>query len=212
MGDISQLNLKEPDPVDWENYNPVSKFIPPPQAKGADGRFILYYGQAPTVFEEGATDEGLLDMLIDPIKVVKSSNGADGYAVRFTHASVKQYERNGKLSNASKLGNYLKACGITAKPQRNAEYVAATKQTAGRVFPMNLDWQARNKDTGEVVQGYDNFPEDPKRPGQKKAILHAGDVVTDRDMKGVITGKRVIESEVLFANARLKYFVDPNRK
>lgn len=213
QNDLAGLNLNEPENVNWEQYNPQSSFQAPPPALGPDGKPIVYYGQAPKEFTFGATKEnaqgeggGLLEALIDPITIVKSGS-ADGYQIRFTRASVRKFTKNGKTVEASQLGNYLKAAGSVAKPQKNAEYVAAVKQTAGKVFPFTLDWSAYNKDTGERVDGYLNFPEDPQRPGQRKAILKQGDTYTDRDGQ-----TQVVKSEVLFANARLRYFRNPQQK
>lgn len=205
---ISQLGIKEPDPVDWDNYNPGSTYKAPPPAKTIDGKPITYFGQAPKDFTFEATDDQLLQVVVDPIKIVKSTNGQDGYVIRFSRINARQFKgKDGKPINATSLGNYLRANGITAKPQRNVEYEAAIKQTAGRVFPMVLDWFGKDKVTGTVVRGYDNFPDDPERPGQKKAILKAGDKY--RDQEGV---EQVFTGEVLFANAVVRYFPDPNRK
>lgn len=212
QNDIAGLSLKEPEKVDWDSYNPQSTFQAPPPALGVDGKPITYYGQAPKEFTFDATKEtqysegGLLEALIDPIVIVKSG-AADGYQIRFTRASVRKFKKGDKEINASMLGNYLQACGSSAKPQKNSEYVAAVKQTAGKVFPFTLDWSAYNKDTGERVDGYLNFPEDPERPGQRKAILKAGDVYRDRDGQ-----EQIVKSDVLFANARLRYFRSPNKK
>lgn len=211
--DIAGLGLKEPEQVDWNNYNPQSNFQAPPPAIGPDGKPVVYYGQAPKEFTFDATKEnaqgeggGLLEVLIDPIVIVKSGP-ADGYTLRFTRASVRKFKKGDKEINASMLGNYLQACGSNAKPQKNSEYVAAVKQTAGKVFPFILDWSAYNKDTGERVDGYMNFPEDPERPGQRKAILKAGDKYRDKNGQ-----EQTVQSDVLFANARLRYFKNPNKK
>jgi len=72
--------------------------------------------------------------------------------------------------------------------------------------PLTLDWTARNKDTGESIRGYQNFPDDPDHPGQKKAILHAGDTYRDRD-----GATQTVKADVLFANAVVRYFIDPTR-
>lgn len=211
--DIAGLKLNEPEQVDWNNYNPQSNFQAPPPALGIDGKPVVYYGQAPKEFTFDATKEdkngengGLLEALIDPIVIVKSG-AADGYQIRFTRASVRKFKKGEKVTEASQLGNYLRACGSVAKPQKNSEYVAAVKQTAGKVFPFTLDWSAYNKDTGERVDGYLNFPEDPARPGQRKAILKQGDTYTTRDGE-----TKQVQSEVLFANARLRYFRNPQQK
>ncbi len=211
--DMAQQNLKEPETADWDNWNAGSKYAPPPPAVGPDGAAIIYYG---VVGEAKQTDpdEGYLNILLDPIKIVRSGS-FDGQTLRFTRASVKPFTKAGAdgnrtpiKGNPNKLGNYLRACGLQAKPQTNSEYLASVKATMNKPFPFTLDWEAYNKDTGERIRGFVNFPDDPERPGQKKSILRAGDTYTERDSKGNVTGTKTVTSEVLFANARLRYFKD----
>lgn len=208
----AQTNLREPERTDWDNYNAGSKYAPPPPATDAAGNPITYYGVAEGVGETKA-DADFLNFLIDPIKLTRSGP-YDGQQIRFTRASLKPFERNGEpmKGNPSKLGNFLRACGIQAKPQTNTEWRAAVGMTKGKTFPLTIDWEAYNKDTQESVKGYLSFPEDPERPGQRKSILKRGDVIVERDRKGQVTGTRTVESEVLFANARLRYFVDAATK
>lgn len=213
--DISQTNLREPNQTDWDNYNSGSKYIAPPPALGADGRPITYYGIAEKAEEKAnqyAVDsEGnaYLNFQLDPVKIVRSG-GHDGYVLRFTEASVKPFEKGGApiKGNPNKLANFLRAAGLQARPQTNNEYRASVRAAIGKPFGFTIDWVAKNKETGEEVKGYSNFPDDPERPGMKKSILKAGDVVTERDAKGNVTGTRTITSEVLFANARLRFFQD----
>lgn len=216
MSDTAQLGLREPEQTDWDNYNQGSKYAPPPVPIDSAGNLITFYGMAEGIREDG-DDDGYLQFVIDPVKIVLG-DGA-GQQVRFTYASTRPKMRKDRKSgelvpikgNPTKLGDYLRACGSPAKPQTNDQYRAAVKVSTGKKFPFKADWYARNKDTGEFVSGYVNFPEDPERPGQKRAILRAGDVVTERDAQGNITGTRTIKSEILFANLRLRYFVDPTR-
>lgn len=204
---IGGLELNEPEQMDWENYNPGSKYAPPPPALGVDGKPITYYGTLPPATAE-VTDDKFRTYLFDTIKLVKSG-GADGYEIRFTRASVKRFNnrKTGKPINASAAGNVLRSVGITAKPQRTAEYDAAMKLVTGKTAAFTIDWQAYNKDTGEKVNGYERFPMDPERPGQRKAILKEGDTYVDQD--GIT---QTVKSPVLFANAKVRFFIDPNRK
>lgn len=205
----AQQNLKEPDQIDWDKYESGGKWTAPPPAVGADGKPIIYYGTVPVLAAEafGVTKEGYRQWVLDPIKLVKSGS-FDGYTIRFTRVSVKPFMgKDGKVKNASSVGNLFRAVGLTAKPQKNTEYDAAIKLTAGKTAAFTIDWEAHNKDTDERIKGYDNFPDDPDRPGQKKAILKAGD--TYRDAESGET--RTVQAEVLFANARLKWFVDQKK-
>lgn len=210
--DISQTGLREPEITDWDNAFKGSSYTPPPPAFNADGTRKVYYGVVKGATKQ-APDEGFLNYLLDPIVVTKSGS-YDGYELRFTRASVRPFERNGVVmkGNPNKLGSYLRAAGLSAKPQTNADYEAAVKAAVGRPFAFVGDWEAYNKDTGESIKGYLNFPEDPERPGQRKSILKAGDLVTIRDKKGNLTGDVItVQSDVLFANFRLSFFQDPSR-
>lgn len=211
--DMAQQNLKEPEQVDWDTAFAGSKYAPPPPALGADGKAIVYRG---TVVEakQSDADEGYLNYQID-LKFV----APEGARVR-TWASTRPFMRKnrdtGELEpvkgNPNKLASFLRGAGLQAKPQTNSEYVASVKAVNGKAIPFTIDWEARSKDTGEVVRGYLSFPEDPERPGQRKSILKRGDVVNEVDNRGNITGTKIVQSEVLFANARLKYFQDPTPK
>ena len=210
--DTAGIDLREPDKMDWDNYNPGTKYTPPPQVgEIKDGKLVstVFFGQLPSaIVPEVSQSTQLRQYLIDPIKLVRSGQ-SDGYEIRFTRASVKKWtnKKTGEPINASMVGNLLKSVGVTAKPQRTAEYDAVIKQIAGKVAAFTIDWEARNKDTGEVVEGYVNFPDDPARPGMKKTVLKEGDVYRTKDGT-----EAKVTSPVLFANARVKFFVDPNRK
>ena len=199
MADTTGITLQEPTQVDWDKIGAGSTYTPPPPAKDVTGKYITYFGQLPqsiTVKADDVTDEGFRVYNLDPIKLVKTNvPGLDGYQIRFTRTTLKPF-KNGSNSTAI----LVKAAGVAAKPQKTSEYDAVIKQCAGKVVPLTIEWEARNKDTGEVVRGYDNFPDDPARPGFKKAILKKGDVVK-------VDGEdHVVESEVLFANARQRFF------
>lgn len=194
--DVSGMNLKEPEQVDWDNFPTGGSYQTPPQAVGADGQEIVYFGQLPTTIVQGETPDQLREYLLDPIKLVKSGPGADGYIVRFTRANLKTW-KNG----INRVSTLLKAAGVQAKPQKTAEYDAAMNLVKGKVVPITIDWFGKNKETGETIRSYSNFPDNPAQPGTKKAIVKAGDVYTDEN--GVAT---VCKSDVIFANAQVKFF------
>lgn len=206
MADLASLNLKEPDQLNWDELaGGQSKYQAPPPALDANGNRIVYQVQLPPTVGSPASigddGKGNLQIALGPVKVVKSGNGADGYQIRFVDASTRKWTKaDGTVLEVNTLGKAIKAGGITAKPQKNAEYVAAAKQLAGKVVPVTLDWRAKHKDTGFQVRGFERFPLDPARPGQRKAILKAGDVLTD----GTVVPEGV---EIMFANADVKDFV-----
>ena len=212
--DTAQIGLKEPEQTDWNSAYNSSKYQAPPPAIGPDGKPIIYRGVVGKV-ETTSPDQGYLNILLDPIKIVKSGS-FDGQEIRFTRVSTRPFMRRnndtGELEplkgNPNALGKFLRGAGLSAKPQTNAEYMAAAKMVSGKEVAFTIDWEAYNKDTGERIRGYASFPDDPERPGQKKSILKRGDVIVLRDGQGNVTETKKVESEVLFANARLKYFQD----
>lgn len=208
MSDSAQTNLREPDQMNWDKHNAGGKFQAPPDALDQSGKPIVYKAQLPTTLGSptslGVTDEGYRSFEVGPLKLVQNGNGADGYEIRFYTVNVKKFvnRRTQEPMEVSSASKVIKGAGITARPQKNAEYEAAMKQAAGRVIQITLDWRAKDQQTGEEVVGFENFPIDPAT-NRRKAILKKGDVLPDG---------RVITSEVLFANARVRYVVDPNRK
>lgn len=201
MADVNGKNLAEPTQVDWDKVGGGS-YTPPPAARDAAGNYIRYFGQLPLTVVEDVNDNQYRTYVFDPIKLVKNENkSVDGYELRFTRTSLQPF-KNGSNSTAI----LLKAAGVQAKPQKTAEYDSAIKMVKGKVVPFSIEWQARNKETGETVRGYENFPDDPTRPGQKKSILKAGDTYRDQD-----GNEQVVQSEVLFANAQLRFFEAPRK-
>lgn len=222
MNDIAQVKLAEPAQVDWDNYGKGSSYIAPPPALDGSGKYIPYFAiveKATEKASEYAKDEAgeyLLNYALDPFKIV--SPEAAGYLLKFVEVSTKPFTKAGAdgkrvpiKGNPNSLANYLRACGATVRPQTNDQYRTAVKQAVGRRFLFVGDWEARNRDTGEVIKGFLNFPDDPERPGQKKAILKAGDFYQVRDANGSVTDTRKVEAEVMFANFKFKFFQDPSR-
>lgn len=193
--DVTGNKLNEPNKVDWDKIG-GSSFIPPPPAKDATGKYITYFGQLPATIVEETDDDNYRQYVLDPIKLVKNGQGVDGYTIKFTRVGLKPWS-NGNNGTAI----LLKGAGVSVKPQSTTEYDNAMKLTKGKVVPFTIDWRAYNKETGETVRGYDNFPEDPTRPGQRKVILKAGDTYLDSDGT-----QQVVKSEVLFANAQVRFF------
>jgi hypothetical protein len=221
MNDIAQVKLAEPAQVDWDNYGKGSSYIAPPPAVDVSGKLIPYYAivekatEKPSEYAQDENGEFLLNFSLDPFKITEGD--AKGYALKFVEVSVKPFTklkdgvRVPIKGNPNSLANYLRACGLTAKPQTNDQYRAAVKASLNKRFAFVGDWEARNKDTGEIIKGYVNFPDDPDRPGQKKAILKQGDFYQVRDANGSVTDTRRVEAEVMFANFKFKFFQDPTR-
>lgn len=126
----------------------------------AKGRYTV---RAPESFPSEAfraTAAGALSAQIDPTIVGPSH---EGFTIRFTRVSAKTFTR-GKGENgrtASQLGDYLKACGQTGKvPGDPQEQANAVEKTANSTYEVEIDWYARNSNTGFMVKGMENFPPD----------------------------------------------------
>ena len=219
MSDIAQLNFTEPGKTDWDNYG-KSGWVAPPPAKGADGKYIVYNGVAKSIAVEEAYPEKdeagqtYLTLQLNDLTIADPGK-YQGYELKFAKAGRRPATRmvNGqrvpRKDGSSRLGDWLRSTGMQAKPQTNEEYFAAAKQAASqnRKFSFTIEWEAKNKDTGETIKGYDAFPDDPDYPGQKKAILKEGDYYNELGPDGKIVGVKKVQSETLFANARVRYFV-----
>lgn len=149
--DVSQTNLREPDAIDYDNYDEsgVNKYAPPPEGR--------YLGRVPVITDESfaATGEGYLKVNVDPIEIVGEGPGR-GYKVRFTSFSAKKYQKR----NGSQIVDFLHACGLNLRPKTNAELKQALKMASGRTFQFQLIWEAYNKTTKESTKGVENFPTD----------------------------------------------------
>lgn len=205
MTDTAQLNLTEPAQCDWDTAYSTSKYIAPPPALGPDGKPIHYQGTIKAATPTDA-DEGYLNYMVD----FELPNGARTRV----WASTKPFSKDDgsgvrvpMKGNPNKLGSLLRSAGLQAKPQTNSDYQASVRSILNRKATFTIDWEAKNKDTGEVVKGYNAFPVDPAT-GERQAILKAGDTVNLLGDKGAIVGTTTVKSEVLFANPRVKYFQD----
>jgi len=209
MSDTAQLNLREPEVVDWDNAFTGSKYQAPPPAVGPDGEPITYYGQVKEL-KEVDPDQGYLQYQVD-LAITKSGTH-DGQRVRAWVSARPFMKRNasGELEpvkgNPNSLAKMLIADGLQVKPTTNSEYRAAVKMINGKALPFTLDWEAKNKNTGEVIRGFQSFPPDTERPGMRKAVLKKGDKYQETDRDGNIVAIKEVESEILFANPRFKGF------
>jgi hypothetical protein len=141
MADLSSLNgLLPAEPLDLDIYPDATV-------------------RAPESFPStsfGATKAGFLSAQIDPT-VVGPSN--EGFTLKYAKVSAKPFKRGGM--SVSQLGDYLRATGYPNKiggdPQAQAD---AVETTANKIYTVELDWRAYNKNTGFTIKGMKNFPSD----------------------------------------------------
>ena len=196
VADPVQNNLNPFDIIDFESYSDggTGKSYAPP----VEG---TYTGKAPVILDDGSdtisatnsfgrTNEGYLKLQLDPIVVV--GGPANGYEVRFTRLSSKKF----KNKEASQTLNFLRACGIDARPKSEAELRQALRMASNRTFQFSLIWEAYNKDADETYSGMDSFPVDPTDP--TKRLPYRNDEYTP--------GKK------WYANGKVKYFISALNK
>lgn len=134
-----------------ESYKEAGSFTPLPP-KGT------YTVQAPDSFPSsafGATKAGFLSAQVDP-RIVGGAH--DGYTIRFTKVSFKPFKRSGVT--VSQGGDYLRACGFRGRLSDPQSMADAVEGTANRIYRVDVDWRAYNKDTGYSLEGMERFPSD----------------------------------------------------
>lgn len=197
VADVAQMDLRPFDQIDFDNYEDggstgTSKSFAPPAEGRYTGRLVALLDDGTDVISStnsfGRTQEGYLKIQLDSIEIMDPS--ANGYQVRFTRLSSKKYAKR----NGSQVLDFLRACGIDARPTSEAELRALLKTAVGRPFQFQLIWEAYNKDTQENTTGVDNFPKDASGAPQPW-------IKDEFDDK-----KR------WFANGKLRYFVSAFQK
>jgi len=164
--------LAEPEQVDWDHYQDPGAYVPPPQAKDANGRFVRFLAQAPQTFEFGATKEGYLMVSFDlQITGTVKQDQQVSYTLRFCRASVKKFtnRKTGESLEQSMLGNFLRAVDKRLRPRSNSEYIQAVESVGGRALGVTIDWEAYDAESStQVAQHYDDFPGEN---GQKEPYI-----------------------------------------
>lgn len=187
--DVAQTNLAAFDIIDFDNYQDggAGKSFAPP----VEGQYV---GKVPQIKDDGTdvlsatndfgrTQEGYLKFRLDPVELV----GVD-YTIRYQNAfSSKKYAKR----EGSQVFDFLRACGVAARPKNETELRQALKMTSGRTFKFALIWEAYNKTTQETTSGMSNFPVDANDPTKRTPWIK--DEFED--------GKR------WFANGKIRYFI-----
>ena len=187
MTDVAALNLKEFEPIDYDNYKDTGTGYAPP----AEGKYV---GRLPMITDEnfGATAEGYLKVTVDPIEIVAGNDPkAAGYKIRFTNLSAKKY----KNREGSQAIDLLRACGLNLRPKTNDELKQALKMASGRTFEFALVWEAYNKDTKETTSGEQNFPLNADGVTRQSYIVDQFD-----------------PNKKWYANGKVKYFISAVKK
>lgn|SRR3990167_3253411 len=149
---ISEIgNLAPVEPLNLDDYADVksnSRSMP------ESGRYTLRAPESfPATAFTAAKSSGALMAQIDPT-IVGPTN--DGYTVRFTKVSGKQYDRDGK--RVSQIGDYLRSCGVSGNLSDAQATVDAVCQTANLTYEAQLDWELTHRASGFKVKGMRNFP------------------------------------------------------
>jgi hypothetical protein len=195
--DVSQMNLKPFDPIDYDNYDDGPKGGGTSYAPPAEGRYTGRIAALPDDGSDvisstnsfGRTQEGYLKVQLPDIEILEGT--ANGYKVKYTRLSSKKYAKK----NGSQALDFLRACGIDARPQSEAELRSLLKQTVGRPFQFQLIWQAYDKNSETEIRGAENFPLLPDGVTRQSWIKDKFD-----------------DTKRWFANGTVRYFVSAFNK
>ena len=151
MADINNLELKPPDPIDWDDTGSKGgsfKLVP-------KGEYTLVAREMP---EKGATREGYLQFKFKTLYIVAPGTPYDSQEVRYTNVNTKNWPNR----KGSSFSDFLLAAGIAFRPTTNEEYEAAIAATLNVPFRARLDWEAVCKEGNYHyrLKGMENFPTD----------------------------------------------------
>lgn len=153
--DISSLNNLNPsEPVDLSAVAPKGPRFP------RKGVYTLQLPETITLEDNfSETQSGNLAVEIDPVIVGPSS---EGFQVRYVKASAKTYPttdfKTKQKYTTSQMAELAASAGIHSFPGDPREQVEIICSLAGAQVRAQLDWRAKNKRTGEVIEGEENFP------------------------------------------------------
>lgn len=186
MADLSGLNLKKLDPTNWDEYPPGGGVRKRPHPAGK------YFAKAPALKDiKFDTQDGHL-RFVNKATIQDADPERDDTV--FDYVNNKPFAK-GKRKGASRMGDFLRAVGSDATPGADhQEWADAVEEAAEGVFPFILDWDAYDsEEEKQVADTYDDFPDDPNRPGEKLPYIEVTRANGDR--------KR------LAARQRIKFYV-----
>ena len=184
MADITQLNLAEPDQIEWDDYEPGGEGTPPIP----DGKYVL---QAPVSFAFDATAERRLRVTLDPVVVVGPTH--TGSKIRWIRLSTKRYANR----NGSPVGDYLRACGVMASPITNEQYVTCIEATTGRVFQGTTQQHV-----------YCNHKDTPHAAAAPYAIDGQVSIPKNGDGTSKLSFPCPVCQKTVFVNSQVRRFID----
>ena len=154
--DISALgNLQPAQPIDLSVIPeaPKKAFVFP-----RSGKYTVRAPEAITSDNFRKTKADNLSARVDPT-IVGPTN--EGFEVRFTDISAKNYTDPRSNLETSQVAQYLQAFGVTDElsgdPQQAADLIAST---AGKTAEVILEWVAEHRASGFKLRGMRNFPPD----------------------------------------------------
>jgi hypothetical protein len=154
---INDMDLRPPDPVEWEGYEPPTEstssgkgFILAPK-----GIYSLTPQEAPVA---GRTKEGYLQYDLGRCVLTDPGQPWDGQAVNFNRINTKKWPNR----QGSSILDYLASVGCDQRPSTNEEYDGVMQAYALRPFRARLDWDGycnpRKGGCGASISGMEAFP------------------------------------------------------
>lgn len=190
---VDDLNLKEPDPVNWDTYDEGGKKYKP---LAPEGIYTVVETGQPT---KGSRD-GYLSFTLSNLKIVDEGPGKD-QEIRFADISTKQWPGR----NASSMGDFLRAHGVklTGKPT-NANYEEAVQAVNGRPFKVSVQWNGKCPVCGTYFRKAEVYP--TRDDGTKQSFMDCPNGC--KDPSGTLDEKTgEVRAARVFANLRVGWFV-----
>jgi hypothetical protein len=165
-GDIVQLDLGTVDEIDYATYDPKAagqvrtSFRLPPEG-------VVVTGQVADVVTITKNNSGYLNISAGPVQILDETY--KGARVQYADFSAKRW----KNQNTSFALQFLAACGIDARPTTPEEYKQLAEACAGRTFQFTVQWRGKNPDTGELIEGMENFPQN--EDGTYQSMIRRGE-------------------------------------
>lgn len=180
---MTDTNLREPDPISWEEREEGGgKFKDLP----AKGQYLF----AVTEVAVGATSDGYKDYTLT-VKLIDEAIDAD--PIKFVHITTKVFP----WRKSTSVMDFIAACGVKLSGSpTNADYDNVVNSLVNKPFMAGLDWSGKCKVCGTYQNGQDVFP---VVDGKRQSWMDCPNGCVDAD-------DNTRKSRV-FANAKIKYYI-----
>jgi len=196
--DVNDLNLREPDTFDWDEYEPsAGVYVLPPA-----GIYRLLPIELPVV---GATQQDhYLQFELGPLAVMADGRPWDGFKINYQRVNVKPWPKR----RSHGVADYLTSHGYQGRPQSNDDYIAAVQSLVNHPCVGVIDHKVYCKSCGYTLKGQDKLPKDESGATVTRMVCPNGCRETRVNEQ---TGEATEQAKMLFVNVEVRAFVPPER-